>query len=184
MTPIVSSIPQNTVAYIGGSNNDIRAYVLWKDGQMLVIQAATFVSLSRILDPDEPPPEDWQKCRQEHFYGLEVIASFLVFISYGPPQLTYSQHSLLPTIKFGMTNWAYLVRNSSGGYCIKQKNKSVRKILAPTWAPLVDESEITFTTWWRCEHRLGTWKGREVGMLISTTITIYVSFDEDVPQNY
>ena len=50
-----------------------------------------------------------------------------------------------------------------GGYHIVQKQKSLYKVRAPTWAPLIEEKEIIYTKWFLVDVRMGHWKGREVG---------------------
>jgi hypothetical protein len=52
---------------------------------------------------------------------------------------------------------------NKGGYIISQRKKSLYKVRAPTWAPLIEEKEIIYTRWFLVDVRTGYWKGREVG---------------------
>ncbi|RDB17631.1 hypothetical protein Hypma_001080 [Hypsizygus marmoreus] len=147
----LNPIPRNMVAYIGGMNADERYYVLWKDYQMIVIQAEPLVTWEEVHKPKHThdPKKVYYIARYgEWLLGLQYI------------------HNLLHTIEFGRTNWAYLVPRPDGGYKIVQRQKRLRKIRCPTWAPLIEEKDITYTTWWPNEVRGGHWRGQEVEVTV------------------
>jgi hypothetical protein len=58
-----------------------------------------------------------------------------------------------------------MVSNPNGGYHIVQKQRSMYhdKVLARTWAPLIEEKEVTYIKWFLTDKRTGYWKGKEVG---------------------
>ncbi|KAF9458697.1 hypothetical protein BDZ94DRAFT_1239795 [Collybia nuda] len=150
MPPIVSPIPDRVVAYVGGTNFLLRAYVLWKDGKMIVIQAPPLdLVAERVHEMKERATfteSEYRKLELEYWRGLEII------------------HTLVDTIDFDRTNWGYLLprKKTDSGFQITQRKKQFRKITIPLWAPRVDENDIVYTTWWECEHRAGIWNGREV----------------------
>ncbi|RDB17619.1 hypothetical protein Hypma_001066 [Hypsizygus marmoreus] len=132
----------------GNSNPIPRNMVLWKDYQMIVIQAEPLISREETLKPFKYDPVLDQQRDNEWLFGLQYI------------------HNLLHTIEFGKTNWAYLVPRHGGGYKIVQRPKRLKQIRCPTWAPLIEEKEITYTTWWPTEVRGGYWRGREVEIIL------------------
>lgn len=57
-----------------------------------------------------------------------------------------------------------MIRSSKGGgYQIVQKNKPLYKVRTPTWAPRIEENEITYVKWLLVDLRMGYWNGRAVG---------------------
>ncbi|KIK09633.1 hypothetical protein K443DRAFT_392021 [Laccaria amethystina LaAM-08-1] len=134
-------IPCNMVAFIGGLVWETHRYVLWKDGNLLVIQAET---AQDIEDPNWIDSNALQyKLVEEENFQLGLI------------------QSLLSGIEFGKTNWAYLIR-SSGGHRIVQKERSLHKISCPLWATLIHEDEIEVTKWVDAAERRGVWNGKPV----------------------
>ena len=61
------------MAYVGGINGRTRSYSLWKDGQMIVIQAKPLVDLSVQLWPPLQTVELSFKLDKDYLYGLECI---------------------------------------------------------------------------------------------------------------
>ncbi|TFK48199.1 hypothetical protein OE88DRAFT_1810509 [Heliocybe sulcata] len=75
--------------------------------------------------------------------------------------------TMLGNIEWGRTNYAYLVRESSGSYRLMYRNKIPRTITCHLWAPQVDEREINITRWLDPKmYREGIWRGREVSLTI------------------
>lgn len=56
-----------------------------------------------------------------------------------------------------------MLPHPKGGYHIVQKQKSLYKVRTPTWAPLIEEKEMTYVKWFLVDVRIGYWKGRGVG---------------------
>jgi len=72
MEPNANFIPSNVAIYVGGRNDTISVYALWKDGHLLVIQTA------RLTDPDIDYGADYNeqlKLDREYLFGLEKIVS-------------------------------------------------------------------------------------------------------------
>lgn len=86
MTPIVPPIPDRVVAYVGGLNYLLRAYVLWKDRQMIVIQAPT---LDLILERFRKfgkyqftfTNSEFRELELEYWRGLEILVCSQCFFS-------------------------------------------------------------------------------------------------------
>lgn len=140
----MASIPRHVTAYVGGRNEAIgRYYALWKNGQMLVIQATT--DAIPYIDYGAQPVAQ-AKLDRDHRFGLQRI------------------QTLLDVVEFGRTNWAYLIVRDDGSYRLLYRNKPLYAISCLTWAPLVDESEITITKFINCEDRHGFWDGNVVSI--------------------
>ncbi|KDR78258.1 hypothetical protein GALMADRAFT_245345 [Galerina marginata CBS 339.88] len=139
-------VPHNAVAFIGGVADYDKGptIVLWRDRKEIVIQAPKFTPEAGV-DVDDPY-YDW--------YELQAIskryANYLEIIE-----------SLVDTIEFGKTNWAYLLP-APGGYRISQREKRFPMITCPTWAQLIYVDEIEFTVWGSCSDRRGIWNEKEV----------------------
>jgi hypothetical protein len=74
MGSISNPIPSGVVACLGGMNSNIRSYNLWKDGQMIVIQAPPLIPPN--LDPLflwSPPAEFTLRFLREYLFGLEHL---------------------------------------------------------------------------------------------------------------
>jgi hypothetical protein len=56
-----------------------------------------------------------------------------------------------------------MLPNPKGGYHIVQKQRPMYKVRTPTWAPLIEKNEITYTKLLFSDLRMGYWKGMEVG---------------------
>ena len=52
-----------------------------------------------------------------------------------------------------------------GGYQIVQRPRSLYKIRTPTWAPRIEEKEITYVKWILVDLRMGYWNGKDVGKI-------------------
>ncbi|KZT21309.1 hypothetical protein NEOLEDRAFT_1139643 [Neolentinus lepideus HHB14362 ss-1] len=75
--------------------------------------------------------------------------------------------TMLGGIAWGRSNYAYLVRESSGSYRLMYRNKIPRTITCHLWAPQVDEREIEITRWLDPKmYREGIWRGQEVSLTI------------------
>ncbi|KAJ8522187.1 hypothetical protein ONZ45_g1214 [Pleurotus djamor] len=140
------AIAPHVTAYVGGENDvDCCLYALWRDGRMLVIQAAPVLATDE--DPTFLSVTDMERLTSEFNYGLEKISL------------------LLPILDFNRSNWAYLVNRDDGSQSIIYKSKPMHRMISAgrTWAPLVDESEIVTTKFLSAEYRQGIWKGMNVG---------------------
>lgn len=146
MGSMSSPIPSNVVAWVGGLNSMTRSYTLCKNGQIIVIQAPPLAEPG--ADLWSPSLEVVLKLEQQYFFGLEHI------------------QTLLSSIEFGKTNWAYMLPHPKGGYHIVQKQKSLYKVRTPTWAPLIEEKEMTYVKWFLVDVRIGYWKGRGVDVIL------------------
>ncbi|GLB44523.1 hypothetical protein LshimejAT787_1701500 [Lyophyllum shimeji] len=141
-------IPQGVVAYITGANDKVRRYLLWKNEDLVVIQAPPLPHLAGPPD-SEPDTEYNPEIDKMFFYGLEEI------------------QTVIHTIEFGKTNWGYLVHNPARGYEVMQKQKTLPKVTCGTWTRLVSRREITFTRFWDIGGWNGYWKGQEVDVFMA-----------------
>ncbi|KAJ8483491.1 hypothetical protein ONZ45_g14591 [Pleurotus djamor] len=141
-----NSIPRSIIALLGGRNEvGMRTYVLYKDGEILVIEAPpSTISNDRMYDQTN----DWEEWDKEYNFTLEKI------------------QTVVKTVEFGRTNWAYLLPRPDGGCRLIQKERPVPRVTYPTWAPLVEEKDIVTTKWISAEDRQGLWNGREVDLLM------------------
>ncbi|KDR73059.1 hypothetical protein GALMADRAFT_125971 [Galerina marginata CBS 339.88] len=149
--PRSSPVPDDRVAYIGGSinvNGDL-TIILTKARKEIVIQAPKYIPDAGV-GADEPQAI------------LGAFATYLEIIE-----------SLVDTIEFGKTNWAYLLNRSNEHYIILQHVKILRKVACPTWAPLISLDEIEFTQWATCSDRRGIWKGKEVDIMYAWNSEVF-----------
>jgi hypothetical protein len=143
-----SLIPHHLTASVGSEcTSHGRYYLLWRDSQTIMIQASPPVYTAPPrdhLDPDYFAEHDRQLDS-----GLEII------------------QSLLDTVKFGLTNWAYLVRQGENNYRLVYRHRPVHRISCRLWASLVEEFELEITQWISFHRRHALWKGKEVDVCIS-----------------
>ncbi|KAG5641361.1 hypothetical protein DXG03_005389 [Asterophora parasitica] len=146
--PHDSAVPRGVVTNLTWALQSSRLYVLWKDGEMIVIQAPNTL----------PPPLEQENWDPQH-YQLELKT-----LENGMEQI----HTMLHTIDFGKTNWGYLVEHPRRGYEIIQKQRRLRKLTCHTWARLVPRREINFTRIWDgWDIWNGYWKGMEVDVIMA-----------------
>ncbi|KAJ6625945.1 hypothetical protein B0H10DRAFT_1999588 [Mycena sp. CBHHK59/15] len=74
--------------------------------------------------------------------------------------------TLIKSVVFGKSNWAYLLIRNDGTYRLVYKQKPLRSISCPAWAPLVPERDVLYTKYLNAEDREGIWNGREVDCLV------------------
>jgi len=140
-----------TVEYISGCNESYgRFYVLQKStpagDQLIVIQASAVVPESHMeIEAATRCFPEWDK---QFTYGLQII------------------QTLLPTIRFGHTNWAHLVGNENN-FRIIHKHKSLPIVTEIPWCPLVDERDIEITGFVYASDRHGVWNGKEVDVFMA-----------------
>ncbi|KDR78270.1 hypothetical protein GALMADRAFT_245361 [Galerina marginata CBS 339.88] len=145
-------VPHNAVAYIGGVIDYKKGptIVLWRNRKEIVIQAPKFTpEVEPGVDVDDPC-YGWYESQaiSKHYANyLEII------------------ESLVDTIEFGKTNWAYLFQSREGGYYISQQKKVLRRVTCPIWAERIYLDEIEFTVWGTSSDRRGIWKGKEVDIM-------------------
>ncbi|KAJ7827886.1 hypothetical protein B0H14DRAFT_2813128 [Mycena olivaceomarginata] len=137
-----------TIEYISGCNADFgRFYVLLKPSpagdQLIVIQASSVVPQSSMNDEVAVREKD-----KQFDYGLQII------------------HTLLPTIRFGHTNWAHLVGRDNN-YRIVHKHQSLPLVTEIPWCPLVDERDIEITGFLYASDRYGIWNGVKVDVFMA-----------------
>jgi len=85
-------------------------------------------------------------------------------------QLTFGLEiiqTLLGTVRFGYTNWAYLIEQGENNYRLYHRNRPIRRINCRIWAPLVDESDLEITVWVTFHRYHAIWKGKEVDVCIA-----------------
>jgi hypothetical protein len=137
-------IPRDMTAEVGRTSDTTgRYYLLWKNSQTIVIQASP-------IAPSPDPCGDILNYHKQVMNGMEII------------------QTLLSNIKFGFTNWAYLVRQGENNYILVFKQRFVRRISCRIYAPLVLESELEITQWITFHRRNAIWKGREVDVCMAT----------------
>ncbi|KAF8628569.1 hypothetical protein AX17_005965 [Amanita inopinata Kibby_2008] len=73
---------------------------------------------------------------------------------------------LTRSIVFGKTNWAYFVRDKHGKRTLAYRQRTLYEIKYPPYAPLVPESEITYTRPVGGHIREGIWNGQEVDVWV------------------
>ncbi|KAF8064301.1 hypothetical protein FPV67DRAFT_1629387 [Lyophyllum atratum] len=151
-------IPQGVVAYITGTNAETRLYALWKNGEMIVIQAPSLVG----PHPEAVPDAEYDEFDKVFLYGLEEL------------------QTVIHTIEFGKTNWGYLSRRKGGGYEIMQKRRSLRKLTCRTWERLISRKEISFTRFWQIDIWNGYWKGQEIDVFMAYNDRSMYSLDREM----
>ncbi|TFK48198.1 hypothetical protein OE88DRAFT_1664630 [Heliocybe sulcata] len=70
--------------------------------------------------------------------------------------------ALVPQIKFGLTNWVYIVRVEHNRYELIYRHRPPPSIINQTWAPLVDANEIEVHRWLMWDEGEGVHNGRDV----------------------
>ncbi|KAJ7938467.1 hypothetical protein B0H13DRAFT_1943177 [Mycena leptocephala] len=140
-----------TTDYISGLNEAYgRFYVLRKStpagDELIVIQASAVVPESHL--EFEVAMKGFPEWDRQFTYGLHII------------------QTLLPTIKFGHTNWGHLVGNDNN-YRIIHKYQRLPLVTEIPWCPLVDERDIEITGFVYAEERLGVWNGMEVDVFMA-----------------
>ncbi|KAL4077753.1 hypothetical protein J3A83DRAFT_1653407 [Scleroderma citrinum] len=130
---------------VGGKNNpnEGRFYVLWRNGNFLVIQAEPFRRPGVKYDY-AAPQSAYVEERKAYTYLLEVI------------------QTMLDTIVIdGEKNWAHLVRQKDGTYRLVYTTKRfVQK--CSIWTKVIDIDEIEITRFVDALH----WEGKDVDLLI------------------
>ncbi|KAF8900426.1 hypothetical protein CPB84DRAFT_1847226 [Gymnopilus junonius] len=142
--PKSSPIPPGVVGLIGGALPGI--FGLSKDNVEIIIEYPESDEPRKSVDPNDPCYDYLVQVKigERHAHFLEIV------------------ETLLPTIEFGKSNWAYLLPAPTGGYHILHKEKTFPRITCPTWAPLIYLDEIEFTVWGTLADRRGIWQGKEV----------------------
>ncbi|KAL4267378.1 hypothetical protein AB1N83_003763 [Pleurotus pulmonarius] len=146
---VVDAIPPHVTAYVGGENDlDCCLYALWRDDQLLVLQAPPVLSAHE--DPSTFDTASRERSTSDFCFGLEKIAA------------------LVHKLDFSRANWAYLTTRTDGSFNVIYKNKPLHPMISPgnLLAPLVEESEIITTKFISCEQRQGLWNGTEVDIMI------------------
>ncbi|GLB44525.1 hypothetical protein LshimejAT787_1701520 [Lyophyllum shimeji] len=145
----ISPVPDGVVAYITGANENM--YALFKDGELIVIQAPSKLAAESSLDADEE-------------FSLAKAAEYERIFFDDLEQLRTVVH----TIEFGKTNWGYLVHHPRRGYEILQKQRRMPKLTCHTWARLIPFNEVHFTRFWPgLDIWNGYWKEREVDVFMA-----------------
>ncbi|KAJ7603215.1 hypothetical protein DFH06DRAFT_1114739 [Mycena polygramma] len=140
-----------SIDYISGLNEAYgRFYVLQQStptgDQLIVIQASAVVPESHMeIEVAMRCFPEWDR---EFDYGLQII------------------QTLLPTIKFGHTNWAHLV-GSDNNYRIVQKNQELPIVTEIPWCPLIDECDVEITSFLYASDRQGIWNGMDVDLFVA-----------------
>ena len=95
--------------------------------------------------------------------------------------LFFRQQTLISTIQFGETNWAYLLEPSRArdSYQLFQKKRRLPRITCPCWAPFIPEREIRITLSRGAERR-GYWKGKPVGTISIFTLPLSNVFQTSI----
>ncbi|KAF8999861.1 hypothetical protein BDQ17DRAFT_739178 [Cyathus striatus] len=120
-------------------------YPLLQGKNVIVLQAPAVISPSyrSVYDPEED-----RRVEKEIEWTLQII------------------QTLLPSLKFGLTNWAYLIQDHEGVYHIQHRQKRLTSVTCQPWAPLVDENDVKISRWISCEEREGIWNNQHVDLLI------------------
>ncbi|KAG5640300.1 hypothetical protein DXG03_009327 [Asterophora parasitica] len=143
-------IPLSIAAVVDGCNDpNLRCYAIWKNSQLIVIQAPA-ISASHLPESAlEWSLEDRDSRHNRYRDDLEHL------------------QTLIHTIEFGKTNWGYLVHHPIRGYEVVQKQRHLYKITCHTWTRLISRREITFFQLMPFSIWNGYWRGQEVDMLDS-----------------
>ncbi|KAJ7730258.1 hypothetical protein DFH07DRAFT_849203 [Mycena maculata] len=141
-----------TIDYISGLNEASgRYYVLRKSttgrDELIVIQAPAVVPEDNM--PVEKAMKWFPEWDRSFDHGLEII------------------QTLLPTLQFGRTSWAYLVRRNNAHRIIYKENPLPAATEIIPWCPLVDERDIEITGWLYAEDRHGIWNGIDVDLFMA-----------------
>ncbi|KAF9484162.1 hypothetical protein BDN70DRAFT_872860 [Pholiota conissans] len=156
----VCPIPRNVVAFLGGCHGGRPIYLLWKDGQEITVEVPGHNYYPE-YDPSDPFA-DWKMIQK----SMKTFAHYLEIIQ---------MH--LDQIRFGETNWAYLLPDKHGGFYIRQREKALIVVTCPLWATMIREDEIEFTVWGQPWDRRGIWKGQEVDILYAWTEVDFLHLD-------
>ncbi|KAJ7161053.1 hypothetical protein C8R46DRAFT_1106367 [Mycena filopes] len=164
-----------SVDYISGWNESFGRFYFLKQStptgdELIVIQASPLI-LSRSFSSTEyrrillsllsvvqshteiTLPSDAE--REGYNFGLEII------------------QSLLHTINFGATKWAYLV-GSDNNYRIVPRVPPLALITEVPWCPLVDERDIKITRLLCAENQEGIWDGMQVDIFMAMDTSLYL----------
>ncbi|KAF8988970.1 hypothetical protein BDQ17DRAFT_1547733 [Cyathus striatus] len=139
-----SPYPDQFVTYLGGKNiHPHTYYVLAKRGHILVVQVPCMPTRDVMYYMENP--RALAVLEKQYYNVLETI------------------QSIIETIDFELTNWAYLTPGAKGGYRLQQKRRTFPAVTCPLWAPVIREDEIKLKTFVELAHyRIGEWKGQEV----------------------
>ncbi|KAJ7730257.1 hypothetical protein DFH07DRAFT_945457 [Mycena maculata] len=138
---------RNITLYVGGDNEwNGRLFCFERGSQSLVIQTPQF-KLPGYTHFNSDPDADTQYV-STFFFDLEKIAT------------------LVKSMVFGETNWAYLITHKDGSYRLHYKDKPIPPIVCPPWAPLVPETDIVYTRYVHAAEREAVWNGRAVDCLV------------------
>ncbi|KAJ7092483.1 hypothetical protein B0H15DRAFT_834089 [Mycena belliarum] len=74
--------------------------------------------------------------------------------------------TMIESFVFGQENWAYLVARKDGSYRLQYREKVIRPISCPAWAPLIPETEMIYTKYINAEDREALWNGRVVDCFV------------------
>ncbi|KAF7369811.1 hypothetical protein MVEN_00313800 [Mycena venus] len=137
---------QNIILYVGSDNElNRRLFCFEKGPHSLVIQAPELNLPGYIFGLD---PEADKVFINSHFAELTKIST------------------LVKSLEFGKTNWAYLVTRKDGSIRLHYKEKPIYSISCPPWAPLIPEEDIVYTKYITAEDREALWNGRLVDCLV------------------
>ncbi|KAF7369809.1 hypothetical protein MVEN_00313500 [Mycena venus] len=90
--------------------------------------------------------------------------------------------TLLPTIRFGQTNWAHLVGHDNN-YRIIHKHQCLPVVTEIPWCPLVNEGDIEITGFVYASDRHGIWNGMEVDVFMAWDVS-YTNYLQQVMAAY
>ncbi|KAJ7146185.1 hypothetical protein C8R44DRAFT_756806 [Mycena epipterygia] len=138
----------NIILYVGSDNDwEGRLFCFERGPHSLVIQTPELKLPGYTGYNGEDPEADRQ-----------YISTFNVDLE----KLT----TLARNIVFGETNWAYLVTRKDGSYRLHYREKPIRPISSPAWAPMIPETDLVYTKYITAEDREAVWNGREVDCFV------------------
>ncbi|KAJ7456984.1 hypothetical protein FB451DRAFT_1275509 [Mycena latifolia] len=141
----------NITLYVGCDNDwEGRFFCFERGPHALVIQTPE-LKLPGYTPFRAPDPEGDRLYISAYKFDLEKIST------------------IVNSFVFGKTNWAYLVTRKDGSYRLHYKEKPMRPISCPAWAPLIPETDLIYTKYITAEDREAIWNGRVVDCFVGWT---------------
>ncbi|KAJ7589448.1 hypothetical protein C8J56DRAFT_938627, partial [Mycena floridula] len=81
-------------------------------------------------------------------------------------ELKIQRDVTLFSVQFRAHNWAYLSVDNNGQYSLVSRRRQLYRIACPLWAPLINETEIQITNYFRIYERTALWNGRDVDIQV------------------
>ncbi|KAG2078450.1 hypothetical protein BDR04DRAFT_1064114 [Suillus decipiens] len=145
---------KNLTFRIGGYTeaNEGRFYHLWKNGEVLSIQAEPYrrPGIDYSQSPDEPwSTKNFSSDKEAFFYLQEVL------------------QAMVDNLQFGTeNNWAHLVRQKDNTYSLIYTRKEFVRLKCPVWTKKVNLDDIEITRIVDCALWEGIHEGMEIDLFM------------------